>query len=139
MSEFSEAFRRARLTSGLTFRQIREKVGMSIGFWSDMENGKRNPPDLQKVAEVEKALGVQDGHLVRLAKRVQAAIPSSLGRLIEGRPELGEVLFRADALTPEELETLLSNLRQKSPDGDFDPFFLDWDSIAAFDKIGRPF
>lgn len=139
MSEFGDAFREARLKSNRTFRQIRDNIGMSIGFWSDMENGKRNPPDISIVKEVEIFFNITDGRLVKLAKRAKVKIPVAIGQLIEGRPELGEVLFRLDALPPEKLEEILQDLRKNSLDGDDEPFFLDWNSIRLFDKEVIPF
>lgn len=139
MSEFADAFRIARIKSNRTFRQLKDEVGMSIGFWSEMENGKKIPPDISIIKKVEKIFGITDDKLVKLAIRARIKSPSAIGQLIEGRPDLGEALFRLDKLPPDKLEEILQTLRETSEDGDHEPFFLDWDSIRFFDEEVIPF
>jgi transcriptional regulator with XRE-family HTH domain len=137
MSDFADAFKKARLNSGKTFRQIVHKVGLSIGFWSDLENRKRTPPEISVVEELEKFLGVTDGHLAKLARKARAKNPSSIGHLMKLKPEMQEVLYRMEALPENEFNAILEELRKNSSDDD--PFFLNSDSLKFFDREAHPF
>ncbi len=129
MNKFAIAFRKARLNSDKTFRQIKEHIGLSIGYLSDIENGKRNPPDISVVKQVEDFFGITDNHLVILAKKERITNPTAIGHLINSRPEytpkIQEVLFRIDALSDEKinekLDYILEELR-KQVEGEDDPW-----------------
>jgi transcriptional regulator with XRE-family HTH domain len=107
MNEFGMAFRRARLNSDMTFRDIANKVGKSIGYLSEIENGKKNPPDQQLTQELEAALGITDGHLQAIAQDARFHLPSNINNLVRTQPRLGILLkscevFLRDDRTHEE-------------------------------------
>lgn len=126
MNKFAIAFKKARLESEKTFRQIKEHIGLSIGYLSDIENGKRNPPEISIVIEIEKFFGVDDNHLVNLAKKERLSNPIAIGNLMKSQPKLQEVLFRLDSLPNEEQEVkideILEELRKRA-DSENDPWF----------------
>ena len=51
MEKFAILFKKERLASGKKFREIANFIGKSIGYLSDIENGRRNPPDLSVIEE----------------------------------------------------------------------------------------
>ncbi len=134
MNKFAIAFRKARLNSDKTFRQIKEYIGLSIGYLSDIENGKRNPPEISIVEQIENFFGITDNHLVKLAKKERVTNPNTIGHLIKSKPKLQEALFRIDALSDEKLDSILEELR-KEVEGEEDPWlYLNLESIKFFDK-----
>ncbi|QQS34361.1 MAG: helix-turn-helix domain-containing protein [Acidobacteriota bacterium] len=102
MNRFAEAFRRARLNSGLTFREIAATIEKSIGYVSDIDSGRKNPPERTVVEKIEKLLGVTDGHLANLADEVRMNIPKSLKVWVDGEPRLGEFLKMSQILLRED-------------------------------------
>ncbi|MBX3291531.1 MAG: helix-turn-helix domain-containing protein [Acidobacteria bacterium] len=102
MKKFGMAFRRARLYSDLTFREIAAHTGKSIGYLSEIESGKKNAPDLELVKKLEDVLGVTDGHLQLLAEEERFQLPSNINSLVRKDPKLSrlltscEIFFRED-------------------------------------------
>ncbi len=133
MNRFAIAFRKARLNSDKTFRQIKEQIGFSIGYLSDIENGKRNPPDISIVEKFEHIFDITDNHLVKLARKERIKNPTSIvNNLMKSQPQkIQEVLFRIDALPDEkqdeELNKILDGLRIQV-EGDDPWFYRDWKS-----------
>lgn len=138
MNKFALAFKKARLGSDKTFRQIKDYVGLSIGYLSDMENGKRNPPETSFVIKFEEFFGITDGHLVKLARRERINNSVAIGNLVRTEPKLQEVLFRIDSLPEEKREEninkILEELR-KLFEGNEDPWlYLNSESLRFFDR-----
>lgn len=100
--------------SGKTFRQIAEEIGKSIGYVSDIEAGRKNPPEESTVQTLERFLGIRDGRLTALAREVRAVIPSNLNSLVQAKPILGDLLLRGDEMTPDELDALVRKLAEQS-------------------------
>lgn len=138
MGKFADAFKKARLASGKKFREIKNFTGLSIGYLSDIENSRRNPPELSIVEKIEELFGITDNHLVRLAKKERMSISNGngIGYLIQARPELQELLLRADALPEEDLEEIINRVRiltENSDDSDGMRLFLDKDNANFYD------
>ncbi|MGD9564006.1 MAG: helix-turn-helix domain-containing protein [Pyrinomonadaceae bacterium] len=122
MNEFGMAFRRARLNSDMTFRDIANIVSKSIGYLSELESGKKNPPDRELVGKLELALGITDGHLKELAEEARFNLPSNINNLVRAEPRLGvllkscEIFFREDRSSEKdkelakELEKIIRNI-----------------------------
>ncbi len=111
MNEFSEAFRRERVLRRVTLREISAHTGKSISYLSDVEHGRKTAPELETARKIEEALGISDGRLVTIAKRVRSKTPNNLANLIKMKPRLKELLLRADNLEEDELESLIEELR----------------------------
>ncbi len=71
MKNFGEALRKARVAERITLRQLSKFTDKSIGYLSDIEQGRRRPPDLETVNKMEELLGVEDGSLVSMASKVR--------------------------------------------------------------------
>lgn len=61
---FGNAIRTARTTAGRTLREVADVVGYTISHVSDWEQGRRGPPDYDKVQALATFLGADLRHLV---------------------------------------------------------------------------
>lgn len=114
MNKFAVAFRKARLNSDKTFREIASCIGKSIGYLSDIENGRKNPPEIYIVKKIEEFFGISDSHLSKLADEVRSTLPTNINNLVRANPKLGELLLRGDEMMPDELDELLRELIEKA-------------------------
>lgn len=46
---FGEFIRQKRMDEGITLRKMAGSMGYSPTYWSDIENGRRNPPGMEKL------------------------------------------------------------------------------------------
>jgi transcriptional regulator with XRE-family HTH domain len=72
---FAELFREARIEKEITLRKISERVGLSIGYLSDIEHKRRNPPAKEIVKMIEEVLGITDGRLSKAALEEYSRTP----------------------------------------------------------------
>lgn len=144
MNKFFNAFKAARLKSGKKFREIAKFTGLSIGYLSDIDNGRRNPPEIPIVKKIEEFFGITDNTLVNLAKEARASLPTNLGSLIKSKPILEELLLRGDELSIEDLKDIVSQMRQKTGrinNLDDERLFLNQLNLkySGFERSGRNF
>ena len=57
---FGSFVRMKRLDKDMSLREIAQKLKYSATFWSDVENQRRNPPDLDKLNEVAAVLNLSE-------------------------------------------------------------------------------
>lgn len=57
---FGAFIRGKRLEKNMSLRVVAEKLNYSATFWSDVENQRRNPPDLEKLNEVAAILNLSE-------------------------------------------------------------------------------
>lgn len=116
MSKFGKAFRKERIEREMTLRKISEQVGKSISYLSDVEHGRRGVPDLKTVALIEAALGVNDGHLLKLASQLQRSVPAQVLEEVQTRPQLSNFLMRVNTedLSEEDLNEMLNDFLAKT-------------------------
>lgn len=116
MSKFGKAFRKERIEREITLRRISEHVAKSISYLSDVEHGRRGVPDLKTVALIEEALGVNDGHLVRLASQLQRSVPPQVIEEVQTQPRISDFLMRvSDAeLSEDDLNEMLNDFLAKT-------------------------
>ncbi len=96
MTSFGEALREARVARRITLRQLGKFTEKSIGYLSDIEQGRRRPPDLETVNKMEDLLNIKDGSLVNMASKLRKRIPHEFNNLLNRYPKLSEVLLRAE-------------------------------------------
>lgn len=113
MNEFGRLFRDKRVAKRITLREISEAVGKSIGYLSDIEHGRKGPPDLETVKRIEETLGINDHSLLTVASKLRSNIPAEITQRIQMRPRLAEMLLRADKLSDEELDDLIPTMKVK--------------------------
>lgn len=149
MNKFAQAFKTARLNSDRTFREIANHLGKSIGYVSDIESGRKNPPDRHLVEKIENFLGIRDGHLRKLADDVRLNVPKHLKSLVTDKPQLGEflrlgeTLLREDKLFEQKLEEYISDMRQRIAAGKLDDreggrllFDFLWENHPKYSGLG---
>jgi transcriptional regulator with XRE-family HTH domain len=98
MESFGKVLKRARKSKQATLRELGDKVGLSVGYISDIEHDRKRPPDLNTVGLIEDFLGIKDNSLINLAHKIRNYIKPSLTQRIKMNPELSHVLLRADDL-----------------------------------------
>ena len=82
LEEFAALFKNERRIARRTLRELAEAAGKSIGYLSDVEQGRKLPPSPAVVTKIEKELGIQDGRLVKLAEEVRRLRPTELMKMI---------------------------------------------------------
>lgn len=113
MNEFGEALKAARLAAKKTLRETSAHVNLSIGYMSDIEQGRKSAPDLETVRKLQDFLRVDNESLVLLASEARTKRPTEIAQHIQNRPRLSELLARARNLTDEELEELITKASNK--------------------------
>jgi transcriptional regulator with XRE-family HTH domain len=112
MNDFGEALKDARQKAKKTLRETGAYVGLSVSYMSDIEQGRKSPPDLETVRQLQEFLRVKDGRLVLLASEARTTRPTEIVQHIQNRPRLSVLLARARNLSDEELEELITKASQ---------------------------
>jgi transcriptional regulator with XRE-family HTH domain len=112
MNEFGDALKEARLKAGKKLRETGEYIKFSIGYLSDIEQGRKNPPDLEAVRKLQDFLRVKDDKLIKLASEARTKRPAEIIQKIKDRPRLQELFFSAKNLSDEKLEELIANAKE---------------------------
>ena len=116
LEEFAALLKNERRTARRTLRELAEAAGKSIGYLSDVEQGRKPPPSPVVVTKIEKELGIQDGRLVKLAEEVRRLRPTELMKMItNSSPAMTQMvgeLMRADDLSDEDLDELRERVAQ---------------------------
>jgi transcriptional regulator with XRE-family HTH domain len=107
MNEFSEALKNARLKAKKTLRETGAYVNLSVGYMSDIEQGRKSAPDLETVRKLQDFLRVDNDALVILASEARTKRPTEIIQHIQNRPRLSELFMRARNLSDEQLEELI--------------------------------
>ena len=110
MTSFGEALREARVARRITLRQLGKFTEKSIGYLSDIEKGRRRPPDLETVDKMEELLNINDGSLVHMASKLRKNISPEVTKLLHNNPLLSEALLRAD---DEDIERVIKSIKEK--------------------------
>lgn len=108
MNEFGEALKDARLKAEKTLRETGIHVGLSVGYMSDIEQGRKSAPDLETVRKLQDFLRVKGDKLVVLASEARTKRPTEIVQHIQNRPRLSDLLARARNLSDEQLEELIA-------------------------------
>lgn len=106
------ALKEARKRAGKTLREVAEATGMSIGFISDIEHGrKRTTVDV--LVRVQDVLNVKDNSLVKAAQDA-TSLKEKLRFLYETRPQASFALARLaeEGITDDELLGMLKSLKK---------------------------
>lgn len=107
MNEFGDALKKARVAVKKPLREVAQYIGVSIGYVSDIEQGRKGPPELETVRKLQEFLRVKNNELVALASDLRARRPSEIVQHIQNRPRLSVLLARAKNLSDAELEKLI--------------------------------
>ncbi len=107
MNEFGEALKDARLKAKKTLRETGAHVRLSVGYMSDIEQGRKIAPDLETVRRLQDFLMVDGDALVILASEARTKRPTEIVQHIQNRPRLSELFARARNLSDDQLEELI--------------------------------
>lgn len=108
MNEFGDALKEARIKARKKLRETAEHIGLSIGYLSDIEQGRKSPPDLETVRKLQDFLRVDGDKLVSLASEARTKRPTEIVQHIQKRPRLTDLFMRAKNMSDEELEKLIA-------------------------------
>ncbi len=108
MNEFGIALKEARKNAKVKLREVAAYIELSVGYLSDIEQGRKSPPDLETVRKLQDFLKVKNDKLVTLASVERTKMPTEVVQQIQNRPRLSELFFRAKNLNDEELEELIN-------------------------------
>lgn len=113
MNEFGEALKNARLKAKKTLREAGAYINLSVGYMSDIEQGRRSAPDLETVRKLQEFLRVPNDELVILASEARTKRPTEMVQHIQSRPRLSELFMRAKNLSDEQLEELIEKASKR--------------------------
>ncbi len=88
VTNFGEFLQRKREEKQITLRKMADKLGFSAPFLSDVEKGRRNPPELSKLKQISEILGltIEDEHaMYDLAGQKRETIAPDLPEYIINR------------------------------------------------------
>lgn len=112
MSIFGKALKEARLRAKKTLREVGDYVALSVGYISDIEQGRKSAPDLETVRKLQDFLRVENDALVTLASEARTKRPTEIVQHLQNRPKLSELFMRARNLSDERLEELIEASKQ---------------------------
>ncbi|HEX8145033.1 MAG TPA: helix-turn-helix transcriptional regulator [Pyrinomonadaceae bacterium] len=113
MNEFGEALKNARLKAKKTLRETGAHVKLSVGYMSDIEQGRKSAPDLETVRKLQDFLRVDNDELVILASESRTKRPTEIVQHLQNRPRLSELFMRARNLSDEQLEELIDRASKR--------------------------
>jgi len=96
LQSFAGMLREARLSKGLTFREVAQFVGISPGNISEIENGRRLPPkDEHILTKFAKLLGLDREALISSAQITRKVkTDDTIGNVLACDPELALSFYR---------------------------------------------
>lgn len=92
--EFGQLLKEARKRSRYTLREVAKEVELSIGYISDIEHGRRKPPDSATIKRIAKFFDLRDDFLSEAAEK-EKGVPTEARRIIMKNPEKMMALLRA--------------------------------------------
>ena len=104
---FGDFLQTKRLEKGITLRGMAEKISISPAFYSDIEKGRRNPPEMEKLELISKVLGLSDdekNQMLNLAGKMRKSVAPDLPDYIMKRDYVAAALRTARDLDAGEKE-----------------------------------
>ncbi|MBC2399684.1 MULTISPECIES: helix-turn-helix domain-containing protein [Clostridium] len=85
-NKFGEFVAYRRKEKKISLRKMAELLDLSPAYWSDIEKGRRNPPNINKLQEISKLLGLSHDELdemIDMASEDRDEIPMDLPNYIK--------------------------------------------------------
>lgn len=104
---FGEFLQRKREEKQITLRKMAEKLHMSAPYLSDIEKGRRNPPEMEKLEQIAQILLLTDEEksaMLDLAGKMRNSVAPDLPEYIIGRDYVSAALRTARDLDAGEAE-----------------------------------
>jgi transcriptional regulator with XRE-family HTH domain len=96
MNKFGKYVSEKRKDKGITLRGMADLMDFSPPYWSDIEKGRRNPPNIDKLnelADILKLTQKEKEHMIDLASEDRDEIPMDLPEYIK-ESELARTALR---------------------------------------------
>ncbi|NLK44627.1 Helix-turn-helix domain-containing protein [Clostridium sp. USBA 49] len=80
-SKFGDFIAEKRKQKDISLRKMAELLDISPAYWSDIEKGRRNPPNINKMEEIAKILGLtpeETDYMIDIASEDRDEIPMDL-------------------------------------------------------------
>lgn len=80
-SKFGDFIAEKRKQNDISLRKMAELLDISPAYWSDIEKGRRNPPNINKIEEIAKILGLtpeETDYMIDIASEDRDEIPMDL-------------------------------------------------------------
>ena len=104
---FGEHLKSLRIKAGMTMSEVASELGMSVAYWSDVENFRRNPFQGEKLKGVAELFGEEIDHLQRLADSGRTKVSIDLPHLSPRKADMIVHFARViDALSEEEVDKI---------------------------------
>ena len=115
---FGDFLQKKRKENELTLRALAEKLDWSAPYLTDIEKGRRNPPDIEKLNMLAGILNLSDDEIremMELAGKKRETIAPDLPEYIKGRDYVAAALRTARDLdaTRDDWEEFVKELRQR--------------------------
>ncbi len=107
ITNFGEFLQRKREEKQITLRKMADKLGFSAPFLSDVEKGRRNPPEFSKLEQISEILGLtteDERAMYDLAGQKRETIAPDLPEYIMNRDYVAAALRTARDLDAGEEE-----------------------------------
>lgn len=85
-NQFGEFVAEKRKAKDISLRKMAELLDLSPAYWSDIEKGRRNPPNINKLEEISKLLGLSQEEtdmMIDMASEDRDEIPMDLPEYIK--------------------------------------------------------
>lgn len=120
-SDFGDFLREKRGEKKITLRKMAELLNISAPFLSDIEKGRRNPPDLSKLEQIAKILdlpGEEKETMLNLAGKERGSIAPDLTEYVMSRDYVTAALRIARDLDAgeEDWQRFANELKQRKRD-----------------------
>lgn len=115
---FGDFLQKKRKENELTLRALAEKLDWSAPYLTDIEKGRRNPPDIEKLNMLAGIFNLSDDEIkemMELAGKKRETIAPDLPEYIKGRDYVAAALRTARDLdaTRDDWEEFVKELRQR--------------------------
>jgi len=95
-SKFGDFIKEKRKEKRLSLRKMAEQLDISPSYWSDIEKGRRNPPQLDMIEKIVNVLNLSEDEkdqIIDLASEERGEIPMDLPSYINSS-EIAKVALR---------------------------------------------
>ena len=107
MQRFGELLKNERKRSGKKLRDVSAFSGLSVSYISDIEQGRKGPPEIEVVRKFERLFETEKDLLVSAAESERGMMPTQVLSRLQERPILREFFFRIENEPDETLERWL--------------------------------
>lgn len=108
-SSFGEYLQQKRLDRGITLRRMADLLDVSAPYLSDVEKGRRNPPEMEKLKQVCSILSLDEEERTRLfdlAGEMRGSLAPDIPEYIKGKAYVTSALRTARDLDADEKDWL---------------------------------